>query len=98
MAVDKLIDSEKESACRTAEANAIRAKTGSTDIITYDFANGKGFADAIENISGSVVEVPTAAQMDAKLTVENVGKVFVYTGANTDNYTTGDYYKVEYTL
>ena len=50
MAIDKAIDSAKEAACRTAEANAIRAKTGSTAQITYDFDNGKGFADAIDSI------------------------------------------------
>ena len=55
MAVDKLIDSAKESACRTAEANAIRAKTGGTAAISYDFANGKGFSDAIAGIpSGGI--------------------------------------------
>lgn len=50
MAADKLIDSTKENACRTAEANAIRAKTGNTASITYDWTNSKGFADAIESI------------------------------------------------
>ena len=50
MAIDKAIDSAKEAACRTAEANAIRAKTGSTAQLTYDFDNGKGFADAIDSI------------------------------------------------
>lgn len=46
-----LIDATKENACRTAEANAIRAKTGGSTPITYDFANGKGFADAIAAIT-----------------------------------------------
>ena len=54
MAIDKAIDSAKEAACRTAEANAIRAKTGSTAQITYDFDNGKGFADAIESIETGI--------------------------------------------
>ena len=54
MAVDKLIDSTIENACRTAEANAIRAKTGSTAQVTYDFENGKGFADAIESIETGI--------------------------------------------
>ena len=46
-----LIDATKENACRTAEANAIRAKTGGSTPITYDFANDKGFADAIAAIT-----------------------------------------------
>lgn len=45
-----LIDVTKEEACRTAEANAIRAKTGGSTQIAYDFANDKGFADAIAAI------------------------------------------------
>lgn len=50
MAVDKLIDSTKENACRLAEANAIRAKVGTSAPITYDFANDLGFAMAIASI------------------------------------------------
>lgn len=45
-----LIDKSKEEACRLAEANAIRVKTGENASITYDFANNKGFADAIAAI------------------------------------------------
>ena len=45
-----LIDASKENACRTAEANAIRAKTGGSSPIAYDFDDGKGFADAISSI------------------------------------------------
>lgn len=55
-----LIDVTKEEACRTAEANTIRAKTGDSTQIAYDFANGKGFADAIAAIptggGGSAVQ------------------------------------------
>lgn len=50
--VFKIINATKEEACRTAEAEAIRAKTGETESLSYDFANGKGFADAIAAISG----------------------------------------------
>ena len=46
----KLINATKEEACREAEANAIRAKTGDSQNIDYDFANDKGFADAIAAI------------------------------------------------
>ena len=52
MALDKLVDSSQLNACCTAEANAIRAKTGSAASIAFDWANSKGFADAIAAISG----------------------------------------------
>ena len=51
MAVDKLVDSAQLDACLTAEANAIRAKTGGSANLTFDFANSKGFADAIAAIA-----------------------------------------------
>lgn len=50
MAVDKLVDSTKLDACLDAEADAIRAKTGGSADIPFDFANNKGFADAIAAI------------------------------------------------
>lgn len=46
----ELVDASKLDACCTAEANAIRAKTGSSAQIAYDWANSKGFADAIAAI------------------------------------------------
>lgn len=58
MAVDKLVDSTQLDACLTAEANAIRAKTGGSANLTFDFANSKGFADAIAAIpSGGGIEL-----------------------------------------
>lgn len=50
MAVDKLVDSGKLDACCAAEAAAIIAKGGGTAPLAYDFANNKGFADAIDAI------------------------------------------------
>ena len=50
MAVDKLVDSAKLDACLDAEADAIRAKTGGSADIPFDYANSKGFADAIAAI------------------------------------------------
>lgn len=50
MAVDMLVDSGKLDACCAAEAAAIIAKGGGTAPLAYDFANNKGFADAIEAI------------------------------------------------
>lgn len=47
---DMLIDSTKLDACLDAEADAIRAKTGGSADIPFDFANNKGFADAIAEI------------------------------------------------
>lgn len=49
MAVE-LVDATKLDACCTAEANAIRTKTGGSSPIAFDFANSKGFADAIAAI------------------------------------------------
>lgn len=46
----ELIDASKLDACCTAEANAIRAKTGGSSPITFDWSNSKGFADAIAAI------------------------------------------------
>lgn len=55
MAVN-LIERTKLDACLDAEADAIRAKTGDSNDIAFDFANDKGFADAIAAIpSGGAV-------------------------------------------
>ena len=50
MAIDKAVDSAKLNACLDAEADAIRAKTGGSADIPFDYANNKGFADAIAAI------------------------------------------------
>ena len=47
---EMLIDGVKLDACLDAEADAIRAKTGDSNDLTFDFANNKGFADAIAAI------------------------------------------------
>jgi len=53
---EMLIDGAKLDACNTAEADAIRAKTGGSSPIPYDYANNKGFADAIAAIpSGTTI-------------------------------------------
>ena len=62
MAVDKLVDSAKLDACLDAEADAIRAKTGGSADIPFDFANNKGFADAI-------AAIPTGGSGDKTLTM-----------------------------
>ena len=50
----ELVDAAKLNQCCTAEADAIRAKTGASAPIEYDFEGGRGFADAITAIpSGS---------------------------------------------
>lgn len=48
---EMLIDGVKLNACLDAEADAIRAKTGGSTDIAFDYANNKGFADAIAAIS-----------------------------------------------
>lgn len=57
MAVDKLVDSGKLDACCEAEAAAIIAKGGGTAPLAYDFANNKGFADAIAAIPSGGTEI-----------------------------------------
>ena len=47
---DMIVDSVKLDACLDAEADAIRAKTGGSADIPFDYANNKGFADAIAAI------------------------------------------------
>ena len=47
---DMLVNGAKLDACLDAEADAIRAKTGDSNSLTFDFANNKGFADAIAAI------------------------------------------------
>lgn len=50
MAIDRAIDSAKLDTCLDAEADAIRAKTGGSADLAFDFANDKGFADAIASM------------------------------------------------
>lgn len=50
MPLDTMIDGGKLNACLVAEAEAIRNKSGNTSQIVFDYANNKGFAEAIENI------------------------------------------------
>lgn len=66
MAVDKLVDSDKLDACCAAEAAAIIAKGGGTAPLAYDFANNKGFADAIASISSGGVEITDGIVVKAR--------------------------------
>lgn len=68
-----LIDQTKDAACKTAEADAIRAKTGGSAQIAYDFSNNKGFADAI-------AAIPTGGASD--LTLLGSGE-YTHGGGNT---------------
>lgn len=64
-----LIDQTKDTACKTAEADAIRAKTGGSADINYDYENNKGFADAIAAIpSGSSVQYKSGTYTPAENT------------------------------
>jgi len=58
---EMLIDGAKLDACLDAEADAIRAKTGDSNDLTFDFANNKGFADAIAAIPD---ELPAVSASD----------------------------------
>ena len=82
MGYDKVIDSAKLDACCTAEANAIRAKTGSSAQITYDWANSKGFADAIAAISGggNGIQIVVPSTYDQLEYIANDGISYIDTG------------------
>lgn len=43
---------------------------------------------------GYPIEIDTAAGMDAVLVAANVGKVYLYTGTTTSDYTNGELYIV----
>ena len=61
----------------------------------YDVTN---YAVASVNVplqDGVPQEVATPEAMDALLVVENVGKVYLYTGESNDDYTNGNLYLVE---
>lgn len=45
--------------------------------------------------SGEPIEISTATEMEAILTDTNIGKVYIYIGETTDDYTYGDIYIVE---
>ncbi len=83
-----LIDQTKDSACKTAEADAIRAKTGGSAQLAYDWANNKGFADAIATIptgggggltllgSGTYTKSSDSANISIPVTYTGTPKLF----------------------
>lgn len=74
-------------------ADAIRNKKGTTEPI-----NAQNFATEIENMetgaSGEPIEVASAAEMDALLVEENMGKIYKYVGSNTETYFQNNLYEV----
>lgn len=58
MALDKLVDSEQLDASLKYEADRIRAKLGSTDALSFDTVNRKGFGDAVDAIPSGGSAVP----------------------------------------
>ena len=83
----ELVDASKLDTCCTAEANAIRAKTGSSAQIAYDWANSKGFADAIaaipsggNNLPGILANTTTVLDDDA---VTAINRDFAFRGLTT---------------
>lgn len=73
----------------TGIADAIRTKKGSTDSI-----NPQNFETEIASIETGIIEVATAAEMNALLVAENVGKAYKFTGTTDNTYTNGDVYEV----
>lgn len=47
-----------------------------------------------EGASGTPIEVATASEMDALLTTNNVGKIYLYKGVTNETYTNGELYQV----
>ena len=95
-----VIDKTIEEACRKAEADVIRAKTGGTDPLGYDFANGKGFADKIAAIPSGGAEITDGIVVKARNANGHITEVDYYgdtvypwtfgagneNGANNTNY------------
>lgn len=54
---------------------------------------GKFLSKVTVNVP-SIVDVATAAEMDAKLVAANVGKIYRFTGTTDSTYTNGDLYEV----
>lgn len=50
--------------------------------------------DAINEALGLPIQVATASEMDDKLTADNVGKIYKYTGENDENYETDNLYEI----
>ena len=74
----------------TAIANAIRGKTGGTNLLTLE-----QMATEIEGIEKNIpIEISTDAGMGEVLIAANVGKVYKFTGTS-DTYINGDLYIVE---
>lgn len=86
MAVDKLVDSTKLDACLDAEADAIRAKTGGSSDILFDYANNKGFADAIAAIPSGGGGTPSYHLFYDETLAEEVDTIRIDIPANMQNY------------
>lgn len=56
-------------------------------------SSGRFLSKVIVNVP-SVIDVTTAAEMDAKLVAGNMGKVYRFTGTTDSTYTNGDLYEV----
>jgi len=70
MAVDKLVDSSKLNNALAATADAIRAKTGDSADIAFDYSNETGFADAVSDIEtgGGVTVSPLSVTANGTYT------------------------------
>lgn len=74
----------------TSIADAIRNKTGGTDVIDVN-----DMANQILSIAGGVKDIPTEIEMDEALVAANIGKIYRYTGETGEKYVSGDIYIVE---
>lgn len=89
MAIADTINSMKTNI--TNAYNAIQAKGGT--IPTNK--NLENLSTAINSIStGGIEEVSTVAALKAKVTAENVGKFYKYTGASSDGFESNELYQV----
>lgn len=70
MAYDTVVDKIKLEAAITATADAIRAKTGGTGLITWD--TSKGFADAVAGLTGGAAEIIAHADIPSYVKAEAI--------------------------
>lgn len=67
-----------------------KTATENGEVVPYA---GRFLSKVIVNVP-SVIDVATAAEMDAKLVAGNVGRVYRFTGTTDSTYTNGDLYEV----
>lgn len=93
MAIDHVVDSTKLNPALTSTADAIRRKTGLTQDLVFDFANEKGFKDAVDNIPSGKFNVESVIENQEQtlyITDSGVAGVFqVYRESGDVDFITG---------